>query len=160
SVCLLTTAATNAEPANKPPLVLDQYGDPLPEGAIARIGTVRLRADSPISAMAFSPDGKRLATGCWNHALQIWDVATGKDLRRIPKRGSHAMRWSSDGKLLATAANSSSAIKVWNTTVWQEVGSLEGHSHAVTAIAFSPDIRLVASVDLNDKVARIWDVGT
>jgi WD40 repeat protein len=69
----------------------DRYGDPLPEGAVARLGTVRLRQPDSllITSVAFSPDGKVLASagkvrtleGC--SCIYFWDAATGKELRRL-----------------------------------------------------------------------------
>jgi WD40 repeat protein len=63
---------------------VDRFGDPLPAGTVARIGTVRFRPGGMISALAISPDGKRLAS--WSpspsHVLCIWDTISGKALRR------------------------------------------------------------------------------
>ena len=63
---------------------MDVYGDVLPVGAIVRMGTLRLRHDSPggILSTAFSRDGRRLATGGW-HDIRLWDAATGRMLRSI-----------------------------------------------------------------------------
>ena len=60
----------------------DQYGDPLPPGAIARIGTVRLRSGSDIDRVALSPDAKLLVTTTEYRPLEVWDGRTGQLLRR------------------------------------------------------------------------------
>ena len=85
----------------------DQFGDPLPRGAIARLGTVRLRHSGPIQAVAFSPDGQFLAsTNAADGAeARIWETATGKRVGAlIDQSGSitKCIAWSPDGKLLAS----------------------------------------------------------
>src|ERR1700677_5016413 len=57
---------------------LDMYGDPLPDGVLLRIGTVRLRSPHRVFNLAFSPDGKKLISP--NHA---WEVGTGKELKCV-----------------------------------------------------------------------------
>src|SRR5262249_19109265 len=61
----------------------DFYGDPLPPGAIARLGTVRLRQGGQVECMAFAPDGKTLLTGGGAETAVLWDVKTGKEVRRF-----------------------------------------------------------------------------
>src|SRR5262245_52276148 len=82
------------------PLRVDLHGDPLPRGAVARLGTVRFRAAAPVFALAFTPDGKALAGGCG--PVDIWDTATGKSHWQTPRpqRGYVAgLAISPDGKL-------------------------------------------------------------
>src|SRR4051794_12428440 len=71
-------------PKAAPPL--DRYGDPLPEGAVARLGSVRFHHPGGIQSLAFAPDGKTLVTaGPCNQgrACILWETATGKELARI-----------------------------------------------------------------------------
>src|SRR5262249_34589978 len=78
-VALLTLAGTlparGEPPAEKIPLVrLDRYGDPLPEGAVARMGTVRFR-HAGLRSVAFSSDGKRLVTAGVDRNIALWETA-------------------------------------------------------------------------------------
>src|SRR5262245_64326513 len=85
-VALVAACAVVAEEPRK-----DLYGDPLPPGATARIGTLRLRDTGEFSQVALSPDGKLLVTiyqpfdgfGYRSSPLQVWDAETGILVREI-----------------------------------------------------------------------------
>src|SRR5437667_8710652 len=95
-----------APEANKPARA-DLYDDPLPPGALARMGTVQLRHVSTDVATAFSPDGKVLATGDEN-SLRLWSMATGKVLLRTKENYELGpMLFSPDGKWLVTSGTQS-----------------------------------------------------
>ncbi len=61
----------------------DLYGDPLPAGAVVRLGTTRYRQDSPIYRIAFTPDGKNIVTDSEDSILRVWDADAGRVIRRI-----------------------------------------------------------------------------
>ena len=89
---------------------LDLYGDPLPPGAITRIGTTRLHPGGEIYWAAFFPDGTALITGN-GYGFHIWDAKTHKLLETIAGREFRlGAALSPDGKLLAFAAAKSIVI--------------------------------------------------
>src|SRR5262249_20225911 len=100
----------------------DAFGDPLPEGAISRLGTHRFWCGSTAIQVAYSLDGKRILVADWR-SVHIIDAATGKQLRRICPAGDAgvtSMSLSPDGKLLAVGVNShaketESSIQIFDT---------------------------------------------
>src|SRR2546430_1457672 len=79
---IVVLAFVFAAQAKDPPR-LDLHGDSLPSGAIARVGTVRLRHGGGVTALAFSADGKSLASAGEDNTLSVWDAETGKELQRF-----------------------------------------------------------------------------
>jgi RNA polymerase sigma factor (sigma-70 family) len=92
----------------------DRYGDPLPPGAVARLGTLRFRVDAyEVNHLTFSPDGKTLAVAPWNfwspRGPCLFDVTTGKQTSVIPPPSQNTASlgsslYTADGKRLVTAA--------------------------------------------------------
>jgi WD40 repeat protein len=76
-----------SRPAAPPPAgarTLDRHGDPLPAGALARFGSVRLRHGASLSALGFFPDGKHfLSTSATEDGFRVWESATGKEVARL-----------------------------------------------------------------------------
>src|SRR5438046_3208034 len=98
----LLLAASKAAPAQAPRV--DRLGDPLPPGAVVRLGALRWRPSGHITQMVFAPGGTRFATWHSEHyttsALTIWDVPTGRELRRIELPGAQmlSLHWLADGR--------------------------------------------------------------
>ena len=87
--------------------LVDGLGDPLPERAVARLGSSRLRHGGAIDRVMFSPDGRRLASWAGEYGVSegiaIWEAATGKELRRVAQPGARlaASAWMAEGRLIA-----------------------------------------------------------
>ncbi len=99
--------STRAGPADKAGAAKDRFGDPLPEGTVARLGSIRFRGgDRPVSAMRFSPDGQTLVTVSRDWLLRLWETKTGRLLHEVlPGSGSASssvgIAFSPDGKQIA-----------------------------------------------------------
>ena len=78
--------------------------------------------------MAWSPDGKRLATGSDDKTAKVWDAASGQELLTLRghDRAVESVAWSPDGKRLATGSDDKTA-KVWDAASGQELLTLRGH---------------------------------
>jgi WD40 repeat protein len=113
---------------------------------------------SQVLAVAFSPDGKLLATGDVNHEIHIWQ-ADGKPLLncRVHEGWIWSVAFSPDGKLLASSANR--AVHLWDVQTGRTIQTLGGYSDRVFSVAFSPDGQLLATGS-EDHLVRIWNVRT
>jgi WD40 repeat protein len=135
---------------------VDAHGDPLPRGALQRIGTVRFRHSSPVQALAYSPDGKILAAGGSHDPVRLWDAHSGEELRQLPALWVSALAFSSDGQLLATGG-AFKTIHVWHVQQQRKVANLHGHTGTIRALAFAPDGKTLVSAS-QDGTVRIWNV--
>src|SRR5687768_13914644 len=82
-VCALLLTAPGVGAAQGQPVANDLYGDPLPPGALARLGTVRYRHDTTIVFAAFLPDGKSGISVSLDGVLCAWQFPSGKQIRRV-----------------------------------------------------------------------------
>jgi WD40 repeat protein len=118
-----------------------------------------------VTAVAFSPDGQRLASASWDQSVMFWDVPTGQELGTVAGKMKEvqALAFSRDGHWLATE-NSSNTVTLRDAADGREIRTLPGKpgvlgNNWVYSIAFSPDGHWLAS-GLDDKTVRLWDVAT
>ncbi len=138
----------------------DHFGDPLPAGAVARMGTTRwwhgrVQQECPLR---YAPDGKILAC-CDGKAVRFLDAATGKEVRRIEPEGDDVTSFalSPDRKTMVTASLRSPLLRLWEVATGKEVRQLPGAKSGTSCIAFSPDGKTLAAgcIDI-----QLWDAST
>jgi WD40 repeat protein len=141
---------------------LDRFGDPLPAGALARLGTSRFHR---CNCAAYSPDGKVIAAGD-SDEVNLWDAATSRVIRRLPlddRISTVGLIFSHDGKKLAAVGWGGTAVQVWDLATFTKItlSQVEGGSGGGdwgSAAAFSSDDRTLFSATARELFA--WDVAS
>jgi WD40 repeat protein len=177
TLVLLAPGKTIAEPplgadkASSNPLSprhADLYGDPLPPGVVARLGTERLIANER-TYLAFSPDGKRVAAFNGYEDLRVWEVSSGSEilhlktprLTRAVNNGLVPLVFSRNGKVLALSCqdNTVRVVRAWEVATGKQQCDF---TIQADRLAFLPDGKSIVaasnagpilSLDLSDKTA-------
>ena len=120
--------------------------------------TIDLAIRRGVQSVAFSPDGRTLASGSWDHTIRLWDITTGQHLKVLT--GHTLTVWSvafsPDGLTLASGSQDET-IRLWNIATGAQIATLTGHTAPVKSVAFSPNGVTLASGSM-DSTVRLWDL--
>src|SRR5258708_9628702 len=118
---------------------IDRHGDPLPEGAVARLGSPRLLHDDAIRNLAYFPDGKSLMAATHEPFVRIWDAASGRELRRIGETDSALMcaALSPDGRTIAAGENRNTTF-LWDAVSGKQVRQITSLRGRAVTVVWSP----------------------
>lgn len=165
-----TVDAGPPKPHEKPSARADRYGDPLPDGAVSRLGTIRLRHGGLTTALQFAPDGRTLLT-MGNDGLRIWGVATGKSVLHLANRSDRYLTpgiLSADGKRVVTVDlnRKEKLLRLWDVATGRLL--LEFGDHACLSACFSPNGKVLATLGVSQPgipqfrafadVVSLWDL--
>jgi WD40 repeat protein len=161
---VLLSPAIAAEPQQPvgPRAGVDLSGDPLPPHAVVRLGTLRFRTGTLLQCLAFAPDGS-LATAAYTAdiaPIRLWDLRSGRDLRRFPgPRSVFAMQFSRDGKTLI-AADHGETVRLWDVQTGQDQTALGARKVPPHRVAWSADFKRFLTGDADGSLVLRDDQGT
>jgi WD40 repeat protein len=155
-ICPLPSDGQEPEPAKAR---VDRYGDPLPKGAILRLGTLRFCQPFP-SSLVYSPDGKFIASGGSDNRIRLWEPETGKEIRALEghKGSVNCIALSADGKWLASGSQAHE-LHLWEVATGKVHRRFLGHTAPIERLALSPNGKVLASSCLGGTL-RLWDTDT
>jgi RNA polymerase sigma factor (sigma-70 family) len=139
----------------------DRYGDPLPAGALARMGSTRFRHGSWAYRVVFAHDGKTLISAGADRAIRFWEASTGKQVRQLTGHAGavYSLALSPDGKVLASVGDDEN-IRLWDAASGKEIRRIPAAAAGrIAALTFSPDGKTLASGS-SDKGIGLWDPAT
>jgi RNA polymerase sigma factor (sigma-70 family) len=188
---LLLKAAPQADPPTPsveqpPPEPRPDRSEQLPIGVLARMGSTQLRHGDAVFFAAYMPDGERLVAAGKDGTVRLWDLATGKEIRRFdwgqvrtdskPKPAEEGIRQkldqrelddialsgqaalSSNGKLVA--ASRGGVVCLWDTATGKQLHQLQTGQTQLVQLAFAADDKSLATVGPRGQSVAVWEVAT
>ena len=123
-------------------------------------GFLNAQADKTIYALAWSPDGARLACGGGEYRVDIWDARSWKQQVTYKGHNStvYALAWSPDGRQVASTG-SDDAVHIWDALTGRNAATFFKHSSEVSSVVWSPNGQRIVSAS-HDKTAQVWNAVT
>ncbi|MHC4474256.1 MAG: hypothetical protein ACYTEL_01340 [Planctomycetota bacterium] len=145
--------------AEAPKVRIDSYGDPLPAGAVGRLGTCRLRHQGRAIAVIYSPDGRTIVSGGDDRAVVVWEADSGRVLHRLLGHTGkvYAVALSRDGRILASGSRVNGQVILWDAKKGRKLLELP-RQDSVHWLAFAPDGKMLATVSAS--AVHLCDVAT
>jgi WD40 repeat protein/beta-lactamase regulating signal transducer with metallopeptidase domain len=168
---------------------VDRLGDPLPAGALARFGTIRMRHGAEVTFVAFGPGGKTLLTAGRDNTIRLWDRDSGKELRRFAApRPTPVKQPEGKGKAKADAdvvmefmasggndggnsriavtadgkilaVSRGNVIQLYNVETGESLRQIQGKARGYNTLLFSPDGKTLAARGA-DSAFVLWTIET
>jgi WD40 repeat protein len=152
------TAPAAEKEGNQAAARRDRFADPLPPGALVRLGTTRFRPGGSVRAAALAPDGKTLASAT-DRDVSLWDLATGRRLRRCDGDSDGVLLAFADKGRSLVAVDSEGTVHFLDVATGKEIRRLQiakqFNRHPLES-ALTPDGRFLAFRE-EDEV-RVWDL--
>jgi WD40 repeat protein len=152
-LCFPCVASAQAEPRTDP------YGDPLPAGTLARLGTARLR-HTGLSSFVLLPDGQTVLTAGTDRMLRSWNLATGTPTKVIQLQGKvgpgNLVTLSPDAKTLVARLGQKPLLQFWEVASGKELKTLPAPKEQLSFLTFSHDSKTLA-VGSGNVAVSFWD---
>jgi len=113
-----------------------------------------------VNDVAFSPDGKWLASGAFDNTVKLWEMKTGNVYKTLHWHSDWVLDvdFSPNGRVLASSGKDKQ-VRLWDVSTGERLRSLQGHKNDVASVAFHPDSQVLVSGS-NDRYIKYWEVET